>query len=204
MLGMGRAAAVQGETVTPAERLRALSELALEMARDTTAIEEATRVILEAVRAGGTIYACGNGGSMAQAQHFAAELTGRYKRERRPVPAVALGSNPAHLTAVANDYGHEWVFERELRALYSYPADVLVWLTTSGESASVLKARHVALEQGLHTVGIIGGNPEAFVSRYERAIRIPTTDTALCQTLTAAVLHSICEAIDEAIAKEEE
>ena len=179
--------------MTPAERLVALSRLALTMSEDTAAIEEAARVIVEAVKAGGTVYVCGNGGSFAQAQHFAAELTGRYKRERRPVAAVALGSNGAHVTAVSNDYGYTYAFGREAEALVR-KGDVLVCLTTSGQSESV---RHVARMNRCTGVVVTGdvSNPWKWATH----VRIPSTDTALIQEGCLSVLHSFAEAIDEAI-----
>jgi len=182
--------------VTPAERLVALSRLALTMSEDTAAIEEAARVIVASIIAGGTVYVCGNGGSHAQARHFAEELTGRYKRERRPLAAVALGCNS---TGIANDYGYRHALAREFRALHRGPADALLWLTTSGESGNVNEARKVALEQGTYTVGILGANPDAFVSRYECVVRVPTEDVSLTQEMTLHVLHGICAAIDEGV-----
>ena len=187
--------------MTPAERLVALSRLALTMSEDTAAIEEAARVIVEAVKAGGTVYCAGNGGSFAQAQHFAAELTGRYKRERRPVAAVALGSNGAHVTAVANDYGYRLVFAREIEALAREHGDghaALVCLSTSGRSANVIEAAAVADEMGLDVVAVVGFDAPEW-ARAGTVVRIPSTDTALIQEGCLSVLHSIAEAIDEAI-----
>jgi len=188
--------------MTPAERLVALSRLALTMSEDTAAIEEAARVIVDAVKAGGTVYCCGNGGSYAQAQHFAAELTGRYKRERRPVAAVALGSNGAHVTAVANDYGYQDSFAREAWAL-ARDGDVVVCLSTSGTSESILRAAYSARFQGLpsgcRVVAIVGPRNDDLWTATDATVRIPSTDTALIQEGCLSVLHSFAEAIDEAI-----
>ena len=184
-----------------ARRLRGLSELARVMGEEVSALSAAERVIVASVKAGGTVYICGNGGSMSQAQHFAAELTGRYKRERRPIAAVALGSNPAHMTAVANDYGYEHVFARELAAfvLDAPPRGVLICLSTSGTSANVVVAEGMAHVMGIPVVFITGANaPEALESSCY-VVRIPSTDTAIIQEATLSVLHSICEAIDEEI-----
>jgi D-sedoheptulose 7-phosphate isomerase len=171
------------------------------MAEDTSAIDGAAEVILASILAGGTVYVCGNGGSFSQAQHFAAELTGRYRRDRRPIAAVALGSNGAHVTAVANDYGYEYAFAREVAALVRPPHDVTVLLSTSGTSINVQAVAKVL--EGTPLVAVLGQNlgtilhgeypPETCI------VAIPTDDVALCQEATLSVLHSITEAIDEAV-----
>lgn len=186
--------------MTPAERLLSLSRLALTMSEDTAAIERAASVIVEAVQAGGTVYVCGNGGSFAQAQHFAAEMTGRYKRERRPVAAIALGSNGAHLTAVSNDYEYSEAFAREVEAL-AREGDVIVGLTTSGKSPSIFCASNAAhFSRGkAKRVMIVGQEGRNRCVMSDALVVIPSTDTALIQEATLSVLHSICEAIDEAI-----
>ncbi len=177
------------------DRLFALAQLARQMGDDTTAIDEAARVIVEAIKAGGTVYCCGNGGSMAQAQHFAAELTGRYRRERRPVAAVALGSNPAHVTCTANDYGYTHALARELNALLR-SRDVTVMLSTSGRSPSILAVAEVAHGRG-STVAITG--PGHALEHIDHHVVIPSTDPALIQEASLSAIHSIAEAIDEVI-----
>lgn len=181
--------------MTPDVRLEALAELALTMSRDTSAIADAARVIVASIKAGGTLYACGNGGSHNQARHLAEELTGRYHTKRRPLPGVALGCNA---TGIANDYGHRQALARELRGL-AREGDVLVCLSTSGTSANVVLAGAVAADMGLSVVAITGkGGRHRWDAPYHH-VMVPTADVGLCQEVTLSVLHSICEAIDEVI-----
>lgn len=181
--------------MTPGDRLAQLSILCTRMHPHADAIDDAAEAILATLIMGGTVYVAGNGGSMSQAQHLAAELTGRYRTERRPLPAVALGSNPAHMSCVANDYGYEQVFARELDALL-VATDCTVLLSTSGRSPNILAAAEVAHGRA-STVAIVGmGHALAGV---DHLVSIPTRDTALIQEMTLSAIHSICEAIDEAM-----
>lgn len=162
---------------------------------------EAIQVIVDRVRRDGTVYACGCGGSMAQAQHLAAELTGRYQRERGPVAAIALGSNPAHLTAVANDYGFVEVFARELASLAS-PRDVLVAFSTSGRSAAVLAALGTAREQGIAALLVTGATELVTTALTDgegvhgvHVVRF-SGSTPEIQEATLRWIHELCAAID--------
>ena len=184
--------------MTPHDRLASLSVLACRaQAEIGTSVVHASRVVADALREGGAVYVCGNGGSMAQALHFAAELTGRYRLERGPLACVALGADPAHATCVANDYDAELVFARQLEALAD-AGDVLLCLTTSGRSPNVRAAADVAKRLGLPVVAVTGNGYESHWWRACSAhVSIPTADTALVQELTLSVLHSICEHVDE-------
>ena len=124
------------------------------------AIAEIARVIAGALRGGGKVLAFGNGGSAADAQHFVGELVGRYYVERRALPAVALTANTASITAIANDYGFDRVFERQVEAL-GQPGDVAVGISTSGRSSNVLAALRKARELGLFSVGMTGEDADA-------------------------------------------
>jgi CMP-N,N'-diacetyllegionaminic acid synthase len=161
-------------------------------------IFDAGACLAESVSAGGKLLACGNGGSAADAQHFVAELVGRLKLERAPLPAISLSSDPSVVTCLANDYGYDEVFARQVRA-FGRPGDVLLAISTSGKSPNVLNAARAARELAMPVVSLIGekGDPLAALSDY--CIRIPTTNTQCIQELHMAVLHVLCGAIDDRI-----
>ncbi|MDX6548180.1 MAG: D-sedoheptulose 7-phosphate isomerase, partial [Gaiellales bacterium] len=137
----------------------------------------------------------GNGGSAADAQHIATELTGRYLLDRPPLAALALADNTAALTANGNDFGFDEVFARQLRAL-GRPGDVAVGLSTSGASRNVLAGLTAARESGLATVGITGPRGDAMTVLCDHCIRIPAEQTPQIQEGTMLVLHTICELVE--------
>ena len=164
----------------------------------TAPIARAIGLMSDALKAGGKILACGNGGSAADAQHFAAELVNRFERERPPLAAVALTTDASALTSIANDYGYAQVFEKQLRAL-GRRGDVLFAITTSGRSESVLAAARAARELGLRTVALTGngGGPLAGVLAPEDVhICVPHTRTMRIQEVHLLVLHCLCDGID--------
>lgn len=142
---------------------------------------------------GGKILICGNGGSHAHAQHFAAELVVRFRKTRAPIAAIALGSNPAVSTAVINDIHPKDIFVRETVALLA-PNDVLIGISTSGVSPNVCRALNVATEMKATAIGITGQGGMGAVTDYE--IRIPSANTARIQEMHTLVIHAICEALD--------
>jgi D-sedoheptulose 7-phosphate isomerase len=156
----------------------------------------AARALTDALRRGRKVLACGNGGSAADAQHFAAELVGRFARERDPLPAIALTTDSSALTAIANDYGVEAIFERQVRALGA-PGDVLLAISTSGNSANVRAAVAAARERGLTTIALTGATGGELAAACEHAIRAPANATARVQEAHVAVIHAICVAVDE-------
>jgi D-sedoheptulose 7-phosphate isomerase len=156
---------------------------------------EAAAVIVRALRAGNKVLLCGNGGSAADAQHIAAELAGRLRIERRALPAVALTVNPSVLTAVANDYGYEAVFARQVEAL-GRPGDVLVGISTSGTSRSVVAALAAAHAAGLTTVGLMGKSGGAMKEHCDVAVLVPSSDTQRIQEAHIAVGHAVCELVE--------
>ena len=156
---------------------------------------EAAAVIVRALRAGNKVLLCGNGGSAADAQHIAAELAGRLRMERRALPAVALTVNPSVLTAVANDYGYEAVFARQVEAL-GRPGDVLVGISTSGTSRSVVAALAAAHAAGLTTVGLMGKSGGAMKEHCDVAVLVPSSDTQRIQEAHIAVGHAVCELVE--------
>jgi D-sedoheptulose 7-phosphate isomerase len=151
-----------------------------------------------ALKAGGKILACGNGGSAADAQHFAAELVNRFERERPPLAAIALTTDTSTLTSIANDYGYEQVFAKQLRAL-GRKGDVLLAISTSGKSPSVLAALGAARELGLRSVALSGngGGPMGDLLAAEDVhICVPHTRTMRIQEVHLLVLHCLCDGID--------
>ena len=157
-------------------------------------IAEASGSITESMKNGGKLLICGNGGSFSQAQHFAAELVGRYKKERRGLPAIALGSNPAALTAIANDYSYEVVFVREVEALVKR-GDILLCLSTSGNSKNVLLATEKAKELGAKTIDMSGmkGKLKDIV---DLAICVDSEETAIIQEEHLRIIHEISEKVE--------
>lgn len=149
----------------------------------------------DAVSDGHKIVLFGNGGSAADAAHMAAELVGRFRLERRGMPALALTDNAAALTAISNDYGYENVFVRQLEAIGA-PGDVAVGLSTSGRSSNVVMALSSARSLGMRTVAFTGEQGSACAEHAELCLRIPSSDTARVQEATVAVLHAICEWVE--------
>jgi phosphoheptose isomerase len=166
---------------------------------DVAAIARAAELLRDAVLAGKKVLLCGNGGSAADAQHLAAELVGRFVLERRPLAAIALTTDTSALTAIANDYGYEHVFARQVDALGAQ-GDVLVAITTSGTSKNVVAAAAVARTRGMKVVGLTGGNGRAFVAACDAGVAVPSTVTARIQECHITIGHVWCEAIDEAFA----
>lgn len=164
-------------------------------------IVEAGEIILEAVRNGNKILTCGNGGSAADAQHFAAELVIRYNKERPSVPAIALSSDASAVTAASNDYGYNFVFSRQVEGL-GKPGDVLVGITTSGNSKNVHKAFEIARKQGLKTI-CLNGKSGGIINELtlDSNIIIPSHTTARIQEAHINIIHTWCELIDHIIYK---
>jgi len=166
---------------------------------DVAAIARAAELLRDAVLAGGKLLLCGNGGSAADAQHIAAELVGRFVRDRRPLAAIALTTDTSTLTSIANDYGYEHVFARQVDALGA-PGDVLVAITTSGTSKNVVAAVAAARARGMKVIGLTGGTGAAFVATCDVGLAVPSTVTARIQECHITIGHLLCEVIDEAIA----
>ena len=161
-------------------------------------IASAAEAMIASALGGGTLLVCGNGGSAADAQHIAAEYVGRFLRERRPLPAIALHTNASAVTAIANDYGFEAVFERQVRA-HGRPGDVLLALSTSGSSANVLAAVLAARKVGMTTVGLCGAAGGAVAKACDIAIDVPTDATPRVQEMHILVGHILCGLVEEAV-----
>ncbi len=155
-------------------------------------------LLAQSLRAGGKALACGNGGSAADAQHFAAELINRFEMERAPLAAVALTTDSSTLTSIANDYAYEQVFSRQVRAL-ARRGDVLLAISTSGNSASVIEAVRAAHELGTDVIALTGnggGKMAAVLGAQDVHICVPHKKTARIQEVHLLVLHCLCDAID--------
>ncbi|MGE5638882.1 MAG: phosphoheptose isomerase [Clostridia bacterium] len=161
-------------------------------------IAQAGSLLADSLRAGGKALACGNGGSAADAQHFAAELVNRFERERAPLAAIALTTDSSTLTSIANDYAYEQVFSKQVRAL-GRRGDVLLAISTSGNSASVLEAMRAAHEAGVRVIALTGnggGKMAARIAADDVHICVPHQKTARIQEVHLLVLHCLCDAID--------
>ncbi len=165
-------------------------------------IDSAASALARVVVAGGQIFVCGNGGSAADAQHFAAELVGRFELERRAFPAVALTTDTSILTAVANDYSFDAVFSRQLSGL-AQSGDALIALSTSGNSGNVFNALEAATELNLVTIVLSGGSGGKIKGRADYEVVVPADNTARIQEAHGLVLHFFAHVIETTIEKEE-
>jgi D-sedoheptulose 7-phosphate isomerase len=159
-------------------------------------IEEAGRMICDALTAGNKILICGNGGSAADAQHIAAELIGYYESQRRSWPAIALTTDTSALTAVSNDLGFEHVFARQVAGL-AHAGDVLIAISTSGKSKNVIRAVEAAKERGCKTIGLVGASAEALASLCDVVVTVPATRTSRIQEAHITIGHLWCEIVDQ-------
>ena len=163
-------------------------------------IEKAAKLMIAAVRRGGKIIVFGNGGSAADSQHIVAELVGRFMKERRPIAALALTTNTSTLTALANDYGYDIVFSRQLEAL-GKRGDVALGISTSGNSANVIAAMKKARAMGLSTVGLSGASGGALKRASRICITVRSKSTPRIQESHAMIGHILCELIERGAAK---
>jgi D-sedoheptulose 7-phosphate isomerase len=165
------------------------------MAANVDSVVAAAQAITTALRNGGKVLVFGNGGSAAEAQHFAAELVGRYEQERRAWPAIALTTDTSALTAIGNDYGFDRVFARQLEALGKI-GDVAIGISTSGNSPNVLRALESGNQRGLITVALTGrgGDAGKIASLH---VRVDEERTARVQEVHATLLHAICELVEQ-------
>ena len=164
------------------------------MAANVEAVVAVAGAIAQSLKSGGSVLVFGNGGSAADAQHFAAELVGRYEKDRKAWPAIALTTDTSALTAIGNDYGFDRVFARQLEAL-GKKGDVAIGISTSGNSPNVLRALETANARGLITVALTGrGGAAGTLAAHHIAVQ--ETRTARVQEVHATVLHVICELVE--------
>jgi D-sedoheptulose 7-phosphate isomerase len=159
-------------------------------------LKRVVEIIYNALKNGNKILICGNGGSAADAQHFAAEIVGRFKLERKGFPAIALTTDTSILTAIGNDYGFDVIFERQVEAL-GKEGDVLVGISTSGNSENVIKAVNKAKEMGIHTIGLLGKGGGKLKDMVDLALVVPSNDTARIQECHLTIYHVICEEVEK-------
>ncbi len=188
----------------PVARVRALFEetarVHASLGPSAPAVAAAAAVMAAALRAGRKLLVCGNGGSAAEAQHFAAELMGRFQQERAAWPAVALTTDSSALTAIGNDWGFEYVFARQVEGLGA-PGDVLLGISTSGASANVLAALQAAAARGLTTVALTGRDGGAVGAAAALHVNVPHEVTARVQEAQLTILHAWCELIEEELGR---
>lgn len=163
----------------------------------TPNIQEASNLMVSTLKNGNKILLIGNGGSAADAQHIAAELTGRYKSERKGLPAIALTTDTSALTAISNDYGYGRVFDRQVEALAN-KGDLLLGISTSGNSANIISAFHLAKEFGCQTLGMSGKGGGEMSSVCDLNLVIPSDDTPRIQEMHILIGHILCQAVDDA------
>lgn len=159
-------------------------------------VDKIVEVMTASLKSGKRIYFCGNGGSAADAQHLAAEFSGRFYTDRRALPAEALHCNTSYLTAVANDYSFDLIYARLIDGIGD-KGDVLVGLSTSGNSANIVKAFEVAREKGIITVGFTGMSGGTMKSLSDYLLNIPSTDTPRIQESHILLGHIICQLVEE-------
>jgi D-sedoheptulose 7-phosphate isomerase len=149
----------------------------------------------QTIKNGGKILLMGNGGSAADSQHIAAEIVGRFKKERKGMPAIALTTDTSILTSVGNDYGYDYIFARQIEALCR-PEDLVIGITTSGNSANVVRAMEAAKEIGATTVGLTGGTGGKLTAICDYNLIMPSNVTARVQEAHIFVGHSLCEILE--------
>jgi D-sedoheptulose 7-phosphate isomerase len=153
------------------------------------------KVLVDAFAAGGKLMTCGNGGSAADAQHFAEEMIGRFLRDRKPIPAISLTSDGTALTCIANDYGFGDIFARQVTAL-AKPGDVFVGISTSGNSENVLRAFEAAKKKSAITIGLLGRTGGKAAAIVDHALIVPSDLTSHIQEMHIMIIHLLCEMAD--------
>jgi len=176
------------------EAERVLKEF-LNDSRQIEAVENAGQILVNAFKRGNKVLSCGNGGSMCDAMHFAEELTGRYRDDRKPLPAVAI-SDPSYLSCVSNDYGYEFVFSRYIEA-FGNEGDVLLAISTSGNSKNVINAIEMAINKGVKVIGLTGNDGGKMASLCDVEIRAPKSSYAdRAQEIHIKVIHSLIDYVE--------
>lgn len=158
-------------------------------------IEHAAQIVANCLNSGGRLLACGNGGSAAQAMHFASEFVGRFKRDREPLSAICLNSDGVLMSSIANDYGYEKVFSRQIRAMAT-ARDLVCCFSTSGDSPNVVDALKIAREMSIPTLALLGrhgGDAKHFA---DLSLVVPANDPAVIQEMHLLMLHFICEFVE--------
>jgi D-sedoheptulose 7-phosphate isomerase len=186
------------------DKIAAIWEEHLEVAKAlpglATAVSAAVDIIFDSLATGGQLFTAGNGGSAADAQHIAAELTGRFLRDRRPLRAMALHANTSALTAIGNDYGYDQVFARELSA-HARPGDVLLAISTSGNSPNILRAIQAARQNKVKVIGLTGDSGGEMRTACDLCLCVPSQSTPRIQEMHIMIYHAICELLEERLSE---
>lgn len=163
------------------------------------ALETIAQNAVEVIRNEGKLLICGNGGSACDSIHFAGEIVGRFQKERNPWPAIALNADIATMTAIANDYGYDCIFERQVRGLAQL-GDLFIGISSSGNSENVLRAAKACKEKGCKTAALLGKTGGAIMGEVGTALVVPSDVTARIQESHIMIIHIICEIIEEELA----
>jgi len=163
-------------------------------------LEKMIEKITECLERGNKILICGNGGSAADSQHFAAELVGRFKLERKGLPAIALTTDTSILTAIGNDYGFDHIFERQIEAL-GKEGDILVGISTSGNSENVIRAVKKAKDMGVYTIGLLGKDGGKLKDLVDLSLIVPSNSTPRIQECHVLIYHIVCEEVERRLFK---
>lgn len=192
--------------MNPVERIEQLFTSSIETKQTALAvlprvIDAAGELIVASLLSEGKVLSCGNGGSAGDAQHFSSELLNRFERERPSLPAIALSTDTSTLTSIANDYSYNEVFSKQIRAL-GREGDILLAVSTSGNSANVLQAIQAAHDRKMKVVALTGrdgGNMASLLTGEDVEIRVPSKSTARIQEVHLLVIHCLCDYIDTAL-----
>lgn len=182
-----------------ADRRATLSSALAQLGLRAEALAEMAARLVATLRSGHKVLVAGNGGSAAEAQHFAAELVGRFKRERLPYAVLSLTTDTSILTAVANDYGYQEVFARQILA-HGQPGDLLIAFSTSGESENLVRAIRAARQREVGVAAVTGARPSRLERLADVTVRVPATDTAAAQELHMIVTHILCDIAESELA----
>lgn len=190
-------------TAQQVDKIKSIWNEHLEVAKElhglSSRVSEAVDMIGTSLAASGQLLIAGNGGSAADAQHIAAELTGRFFRDRKPLRALALHGNTSALTAIGNDYGYEYVFAREFSA-HAKPGDVLLAISTSGNSPNILRTIEAARQMNASVIGLTGGSGGKMRDICDLCLCVPSKSTPRIQEMHITIGHAICELLEEKLA----
>jgi D-sedoheptulose 7-phosphate isomerase len=181
-----------------ADQLEASVSVFRALAAQSATVDRIAELVRDALLGGAMLLTCGNGGSAADAMHFAEELVGRYRSNRRALPAICLAADPTALTCIANDFGYELVFARQLEAL-ARPGDVLVCFSTSGNSPNVVAALQAASARGLRSVALLGNGGGLARSLATHVLVVESDESARIQEAHMQIVHYICEVVEQAV-----
>ena len=165
----------------------------------TDDIAKISSLCIDSIKSGGKILTFGNGGSAADAQHIAAELVGRYKSERKGLPAVALTTDTSALTSIGNDFGYDQIFQRQIEAL-AMPEDIAIGISTSGNSLNVISALKLSKKIGCKTIGLSGSDGGDMNKICDVNIVVPASDTPRIQEMHILIGHTLCQLIEQSLA----